>query len=114
MFIVESGYDFWNPIMWIIAFIVVMIVAYIFRSRGQKNYKKDTEQTKIFLCGEEVPEAEQRHVRGSNVYWGFFEALKGYYSGVVKPHTGVVNDYVLSFIAIMAVSAIIIFIAGQV
>ena len=88
-------------------------MAYFLRSRGQKNYKKDTAQTKIFLCGEEVPEPEQRHVRGGNVYWGFFEALKGYYSGVVRPHTGIIGDYIIWFIAIIAVIAMIIFIVER-
>ena len=61
-FLLESGYAFWNPLIWIIVFIVIMIVVYFFRRRGQKGYKKDTGQTRIFLCGEEVPEAEQRHI----------------------------------------------------
>jgi len=106
------GYTFWNPIIWVIALVVIMAVAYFFRSRGQKKYKKDTAQAKIFLCGEEVPKAEQRHVRASNIYWGFFEALKDYYNGVMRPHTGIINDYVLWFIAVIAITAIILFIVG--
>ncbi len=112
MLVLEFGYAFWNPIIWVIAFVVVMAVAYFLRSRGQKKYKKDTAQTKIFLCGEEVPEAEQRHVRAGNVYWGFFETLKGYYNGVLKPHTGIINDYIIWFIVVMAISTIILFIVG--
>jgi len=114
MLISEFGFAFWNPIIWLIAFIVVMAIAYLFRSRGQKKYKKDTAQTRIFLCGEEVPEAEQQHIRAHNVYWGFFETLKGYYDKVMKPHTGIVNDYMIWFIAIIAIIAIIFFIVGQV
>lgn len=110
MAILEFGYAFWNPIIWVIAFVVVTAIAYFFRSRGQKKYKKDTAQALIFLCGEEVPEPEQRHVRSSNVYWGFFETLKGYYNGVIRPHTGIVNDYVIWLIAIIAIIAIILFI----
>jgi len=112
MLIEESGFAFWNPIIWVIAFIVVMAVTYYFRSRGQKTYKKNTEQTQIFLCGEEVPEPEQRHVGTDNVYWGFFEALEGYYENIIKPHTGIVSDYIIWFMVIIAISAIIIFIAG--
>jgi len=114
MLIGQSGFAFWNPIVWVIAFVVVMAIAFFFRSRGQKNYKKDTAQTKIFLSGEEVPDAEERHVRAGNVYWGFFETLKGYYSVILRPHTGIINDYIIWFIAVIAVIAIIIFIAGVV
>ncbi len=62
----------WSPIIWIIATIVVGAMVFFFRSRGQKKYKKDTDQAKIFLCGEEVPEPEYRHVKAHNIYWGFF------------------------------------------
>jgi hypothetical protein len=110
--ILESGYAFWNPIILIIVFIVVMVVVYFFRRRGQKGYKKDTDQARIFLCGEEVPEAEQRHVRAGNIYWGFFETLKEYYNQILRPHTGIINDYILWFVAVTAICAIILLISG--
>ncbi len=108
--IVESGYEFWNPIIWLIAFAVVMVIVYFFRRRGEEKYKKGEDQAQIFLCGEEVPGAEQRQVRGDNAYWGFFETLKEYYDVIVRPHTGIVNDYVVWFIAVVAISAIILFV----
>jgi Na+/H+ antiporter NhaC len=110
--ILESGYAFWNPIILIIVFIVVMIVVYVFRRRGQKGYKKDTDQTRIFLCGEEVPEAGERHIRVGNIYWGFFETLKEYYDQILRPHTGIINDYILWFVAITAISVIVLLVAG--
>jgi hypothetical protein len=113
-FIFGSGYTFWNPIVWIIVFLVVAIIAYLFRRQGQKGYKKDTDQARIFLSGEEVPEAEERHIRVGNIYWGFFETLKEYYNVVLKPHTGIINDYILWFVAAAAVTVIILLIAGLV
>jgi hypothetical protein len=110
--ILESGYSFWNPIIWLIVFVVLMVVVYFFRRQGQKGYKKDTDQAQIFLCGEEVPEPGQRHIRVGNIYWGFFETLKDYYDRVTKAHTGIINDYVLWFVAVTAISAIILLIAG--
>jgi len=111
-FILDSGYAFWNPLIWIIVFIVIMIVVYFFRRRGQKGYKKDTDQTRIFLCGEEVPEEGERHIRVGNIYWGFFETLKEYYEQLLRPHTGIINDYILWFVAITAVSVIVLLVAG--
>jgi len=108
----EFGYIFWNPIVWVIAFVVVMAVAYFLRSRGQKKYKKDTAQTQIFLCGEEVPEAERRHVKAHNVYWGLLQTLKGYYNPTTKAHTGIINDYIIWFTAIAAATAVILFIVS--
>jgi len=110
--ILESGYAFWNPIIWIIVFIVVGIIVYFFRRQGQEEYKKDTDQTRIFLCGEEVPEAGERHIRVGNIYWGFFETLKEYYNQVLRVHTGIINDYILWFVAATALSVIILLVAG--
>jgi len=112
MLILEFGFDFWKPIVWLIGFVAVMAITYFFRSRGQKKYKKDTAQTRVFLCGEEVPEAEQRHIRAHNVYWGFFETMKEYYDANMKAHTGIINDYLIWFTALIAISAIILFIVG--
>ena len=111
-FIFENGYPYWNPLIWIIDFLVVAIIVYFFSKRGQKGYKKDTDQVRVFLAGEEVPEAEERHIRVGNIYWGFFETLKDYYKEMLRVHTGIINDYILWFVAITAVCAIIIVIAG--
>jgi len=112
MVILKSGYAFWNPLIWVIALATVVILALYFRSRGQKNYKKGTEQTKIFLCGEDVPEPELRHIKASNVYWGFFETLKGYYDAIVKPQTGIINDLALWFVLLLAIGTIVILATG--
>jgi len=111
-FILGSGYAFWNPLIWIIVFMLVMVLVYFFRRRGQKAYKKGTDQARIFLCGEEVPEAGERHIRVGNIYWGFFETLKEYYNLILRPHTGIINDYILWFVAVTAISVLILLIAG--
>ena len=112
MLILESGFSFWNPIIWIIVFIVVAAIAYYLRRQGQKAYKKGTGQTKVFLCGEEEPAAEQQHVRAHNIYWGFFEALKGYYETNMKAHTGIINDFMILFVAVIAICSVIIIAVG--
>jgi uncharacterized membrane protein len=102
------GYAVWAPIIWIIALVVIGIMVLIWRSRGQKSYKKGTAQTDIFLSGVKVPTEEERHVKAENIYWGFFEALRGLYRVMIKPHTGIVNDYILWFVAILATTILIL------
>ena len=108
----DYGYAVWAPIIWIIALVVIGIMVLIWRNRGQKSYKKGTAQTDIFLSGIKVPPEEQRHVKSENIYWGCFEALKGLYSAMMKPHTGIVNDYLLWLVAILAVTILILVLAG--
>ncbi len=104
-----SALYYWSPLILILSFLVLAIVALIFRNRGEKRYKKDSGQTKVFLAGEEEPEAEQRHIKAHNMYWGFFQALKRYYDPTIRAHTGIINDYILWFIALIAISGIIVF-----
>ena len=105
------GYAVWAPIVWLIAIVVLSVIALIWRSRGQKSYKKGTAQTDVFISGVKVPPEELRHVKAENVYWGFFEALKDFYNGMMKPHTGIVNDYILWFVAVSVITVLILVLA---
>ncbi|HEC82400.1 MAG TPA: hydrogenase [Thermoplasmatales archaeon] len=100
---------YWDPILWIIAFIVIAIIAYIIRSAGRKEHKKG-EQAKPYFSGVEIPSDQEIHVSGENIYWGFVESLKGYYSMMKKMHAGRINDYVAWFVGISAILFIAIFI----
>ena len=109
-----SALAYWSPLILLLTFLVLLIMAYVFRDRGEKSYKKGTGQTKVFLAGEEEPEANQLHVKAHNMYWGFFEAMKRYYGPTIKAHTGIVNDYVLWFIGLIALVAVIVFVSGSI
>ncbi len=111
MSVLSYGYAVWAPIVWLIAIAVIGIIVLILRSRGQATYKKETAQTDVFISGIKVPPAEQRHVRVENVYWGFFEALKGFYAAMMKPHTGIVNDYMLWLVAVAVLTVLILVLA---
>ena len=103
-----TGSGFWNPLVWGIAILLTFLIVYIIRGFGIKDYKKDTEQVKVFLSGNPEYEKEKMHVKGSNVYWGFLETLKWLYNALDKMHTGNVSDYILWFVIIMGVFFIII------
>ena len=107
-----TSLPFWNPVICIIAFVTLIAVTLLFRSRGQKKYKEGTVQTEIFLSGEEPPVVEEIHVKSHNIYWGFFRTLQQYYDPTVKAHTGVVNDFIIWLIAIAALTAVILLVAS--
>jgi hypothetical protein len=104
----QTGSGFWNPIIWISALIIAMLIAYIIRGFGEHAYKKGTEQDKPFISGNPEPAKAEVHVRAGNIYWGFLDALKGYYDSIVPLHTGIINDYVGWFIGIMAIILIVV------
>jgi len=94
----EAGH--WDPILWLAAFTIILAIVYIIRSRGYKKYKRGTEQTLPFFSGNLPPAA---NIKSSNIYWGFFEAMGRYYKWLRRAHTGVVNDYVYSFVMLLVV-----------
>lgn len=104
----KTGSGFWHPIIWIIAIVIAFLIIYILRGFGKKEYKEKTGQTQAFLSGNPEYEKEQMHIKGSNVYWGFTEALKWVYGVLRKMHTGNVSDYVLWFVIVMAILFIIV------
>ena len=106
-----TSLTYWSPVALIIAFAILIALSYLFRSHGQKNYKKGTAQSQIFLSGEEAPEASQQHIKAHNIYWGFFQAMKRYYNPAIKAHTVIINDYIIWLITVMAITAILLFIA---
>ncbi len=112
MSILSYGYAVWAPVIWIIALLVIALMALAWRNQGRETYKKGTLQTDIFLSGIRVPPEEQRHVKAENIYWGFFEALRGLYRVMMKPHTGIVNDYILWLVAVLAVTILIVVLSG--
>jgi hypothetical protein len=108
MFSLESGSGFWNPILWVLIFFIAFLLFYGIRGFGKSTYKKDTDQTKVFLSGNQEPSAEEMHVKASNLYWGFTTSMKTVYTELRKMHTGNASDYVLWFVIILAFLFLII------
>ena len=111
MILIESlstGTGFWNPLAWLIAVVVAAVIVYLIRHRGEPGYKKGTIQTVPFISGNPEPDKEMVHVRASNLYWGYLDALKGYYDLIVPAHTGVLNDYVLWYLGIMGALFVVV------
>jgi hypothetical protein len=111
-FTLETGTGFWDPIVWIIVFIVAFLIALAIWLLGEKGYRPGTQQVKPYLSGNVEPEKADVHMRAGNLYWGFTEAMKGYYSRLVPLHTGMLNDYVLWFLGVMALVFVIVGVAA--
>lgn len=99
----DTGTGYWNPFVWGVAFIIVFLIIYILRGRGNTAYKKHTGQTQAFLSGNPEYEKELMHVKASNLYWGWTEAMKWVITILKKIHTGNMSDYILWFVVVMAV-----------
>jgi hypothetical protein len=104
----STGVGFWSPIVWIVAFVAALVVAAIIRSLGSKRYKPGTGQTAPYLSGNAAPDPGAVHLRGSNLYWGFTEAMSGYYRRLAPLHTGHLQDYLIWFVAVAAVVLVVL------
>ena len=106
--LLETGSGFWNAIIWVIVALVILVIVYYIRNKGEKSYKKNTEQDKPFISGNPELSKEGSHISANHIYWGFTEALKDYYDPLVKTHTGHINDYSSWVVVLMVIILIIV------
>ncbi|MDD1671983.1 MAG: hydrogenase [Methanomicrobiales archaeon] len=104
----STGSGFWNPVLWLVALIITLIIAYLIWARGERQYKAGTEQVKPFISGNPEPRKGAVHIRAGNLYWGFTDALQGYYRRVIPLHTGILTDYLLWVLWVTALVCILV------
>ena len=97
-----TGSGYWNPIVWLIAFVILDVIVYLLWRMGKKNYTPEGEGGMPFLSGNPEISKESSHVKADNIYWGLKEALHPYYDKMKIMHNGRVNDYILWFIGVTA------------
>ena len=103
-----TGYGVWNPLAWLVAFAAALVIVYLLWRTGESSYRKGTELERPYLSGIAEPEKGAVHIRASNLYWGFLQALKGYYEVLVPLHTGVLTDYLIWFVAVTALLLVLV------
>jgi multicomponent Na+:H+ antiporter subunit D len=108
--VLATGAGYWSPIVWLIAFVIVMAMACLIRSRGERGCKYGTEQTMPFFSGNEPP---GRNIHSSNLYWGFIRMLGKYFILLRRAHSGVVNDYAYSFVLLLVVIMAALVVGGM-
>lgn len=103
-----TGSGVWNPLVWGFVIIIALLLVYVLRGYGKREYKENTEQTKAFLSGNPEYTKNEMHVKGKNLYWGFTESLKSFYDILEKIHNGNTSDYVLWFVIVLGILFIVI------
>jgi hypothetical protein len=110
--LLETGSGFWSAMIWLVILLVIGSMVIYIRNKGEDSYKKNTEQDKPFISGNPEESKESSHLSASHIYWGFTEALKGYYDPLVKMHTGNINDYSSWIIMLTVIILIVIGVNG--
>ena len=112
----KSTLSIWDPINWLILFVMVLAAVCIFmllgdEDRGKTLAVKEEEivdgKYATFFGGEK---SEHSHVAGSDLFWGFKKNWRGYFSFMQGIHSGNVNDYSLMAVVAAALIVIVMFI----
>ena len=104
----ETYAGFWYAEWFFIAFIILFFIARVIKSLGDKKYKSGVHED-IFLSGHREKEYSN-YIGSENLYWGFKESLRRYYSLMKKMHNGIISEYIFWFyISIIVVLALIVF-----
>ena len=105
--VAPAAFSFWNPLTWLVLFVVVFAAVAIVILTGKKSRGAVLETTEVvdgkygtFFGGEAAPFS---HVAGSDLFWGFKKDWKGYFGFMDKLHSGIVNDYALWVVVALAI-----------
>lgn len=105
--VAPAAFSFWNPLTWLVLFVVVFAAVAIVILTGKKSRGAVLETTEnvdgkyaTFFGGEASPFS---HVSGSDLFWGFKKDWKGYFSFMDNLHSGIVNDYALWVVVALAI-----------
>jgi hypothetical protein len=104
--IITSQTLIWDPIAWLIAAVLILLIVYIIRSVGDKRYEKGTAQAKPFWSGN-IKEPEGT-AGSTDLYWGFMDSFSALWKPLMRMHTGIANDYLGAFVVVLAVVLVVI------
>ncbi len=107
-FTLSTGYGAYDPLLWVVVLLVALLLAWFLRSFGRADFTVTGDKAKPFLSGNEEPEKDAVHIRASNLYWGFTEALDGYYKRLVPLHSALMTDYILWLLGSLAVLLLLV------
>lgn len=97
MGVLRTAHGAWSPWAWVVVAVVAFAVAWAVRKAGRKDAPGGKEAGTPFVSANPVDDLEAARVGASHLYWGFTEALKGYYAKMRAFHSGVLTDYILWF-----------------
>jgi len=103
-----SNSGVWSVIVWVCIFLIMFILVYVLKTKGEGDAPIVGNSAKPYLSGNVLPDREMHHFAGSNLYWGFQKAFKKYYDVMVPIHNGCVNDYVYWFVGVLAIILVLI------
>lgn len=94
---------YYSPINWLILFVILligfMLMAYMNMKRNTISVGNEETRFDIFTGGEKE---DATHMTGDDMFWGLRHQFKGYFEGMRRAHSGVVNDYVLWVVCCVA------------
>lgn len=110
--VILAGY--WQPVNWLILFVVLLAAFTIVSLLGKNSRGRQSRSTEVtdgkyatFFSGEKN---EYSMVGGSDLFWGLKYNLRHYFGFIGEIHSGVVNDYALWSVLIMAVYLVFSFV----
>ncbi len=98
----RTGHGAWSPRPWVLVFVAAVGVAMWIRSVGRGDNRTGGEAGKPFISGNDLADPEDARVASSHMYWGYLEAMRGYYRRLMEFHSGILTDYVMWFLVVLA------------
>ncbi len=101
--VLHTSHGAWDPRPWVLVFAAAVGVGLWIRSMGRGDTRTGGDSQKPFLSGNDLADPEDARVAASHMYWGYLEAMRGYYRRLMEFHSGILTDYVMWFLVVLAV-----------
>ncbi|MBC7114179.1 MAG: hypothetical protein PWR13_91 [Archaeoglobi archaeon] len=116
VFGIETGFGYWNPIVWVALFILMFIGGYLIAKYAEGRampYRGDEYESDVFLSGFGEKEQKELSYPSKHLYWGFRKALEGaWYRAAVEEHSGILTTYVFWIVILLLILLIIVILGG--
>ncbi len=98
-----NGFE-WVPLAMLAGLAFTLAISLFISAAGKSGFSGKKEKALPFYSGN-IP-GEKERMKASDYFWGFSEALSGYYEKMEKMHSGNPNDLAAWFVAVAALALI--------
>ena len=95
----------WSPLVFLGIFLSLFVLLWLYSKRWNLSYNKGLQSEPFISGNEEMPGMQPK---ADSLYWGFFQALRGYYAKMAEVHSDIVNDYIYWFVIVLAIVLVVV------
>jgi|Deesub1362B_J571_1020462.scaffolds.fasta_scaffold00065_91 hypothetical protein len=116
VFGIETGFGYWDPLIWVVLFVLMFIGGYLiakYAAQRATPFRADELESEIFLSGWGETVEKDLRFPSKHLYWGFRKALESaWYRSAVEEHSGILTTYIFWIVILLLILMLLIAFGG--